>query len=121
MGTREGRVKTDDPLKEETEQQKKTSAPSRYSEDVYQNNHTAVWGSYWKEGRWGYACCHSFMKQSYCLGGGAKESTEKADIAKLDHLEKVHKQRLEEQNYRVPRVKTATVATARVVLVRVAA
>ncbi|MCP9264914.1 Pre-mRNA-splicing factor SLU7 [Dirofilaria immitis] len=41
---------------------------SRYEEDKYLNNHKSVWGSYWKSGQWGYACCHSLMKNSYCLG-----------------------------------------------------
>ncbi len=47
---------------------------SRYEEDVYNNNHTSVWGSYWKEGRWGYKCCHSFVKNSYCTGATGKEA-----------------------------------------------
>lgn len=34
----------------------------------YINNHLTVWGSYWREGRWGYACCHQFLKNSYCIG-----------------------------------------------------
>ncbi|OZC09003.1 Pre-mRNA-splicing factor SLU7 family protein [Onchocerca flexuosa] len=41
---------------------------SRYEEDKYLNNHKSVWGSYWKSGQWGFACCHSFIKNSYCLG-----------------------------------------------------
>lgn len=40
----------------------KTEVLSRYPEDVYVNNHTSVWGSYWKGGQWGYKCCHSFIK-----------------------------------------------------------
>lgn len=40
----------------------KTEVLSRYLEDVYVNNHTSVWGSYWKGGQWGYKCCHSFIK-----------------------------------------------------------
>lgn len=35
---------------------------SRYEEDVYTNNHTSVWGSFWSNGQWGYKCCHSFVK-----------------------------------------------------------
>lgn len=34
----------------------------------YHNNHTSVWGSYWKDGQWGYRCCHSLMKNTYCVG-----------------------------------------------------
>ncbi|KAA0201638.1 hypothetical protein HAZT_HAZT006494 [Hyalella azteca] len=45
---------------------------SRYEEDVYPNNHTSVWGSYWHEGRWGYNCCHSLLKNSYCTGEAGK-------------------------------------------------
>ncbi|KAJ8254630.1 hypothetical protein GJAV_G00195170 [Gymnothorax javanicus] len=48
--------------------QEKAVARSKYEEDVYINNHTSIWGSYWKEGCWGYKCCHSLVKQSYCTG-----------------------------------------------------
>uniref|UniRef100_A0A8R1UW23 Pre-mRNA-splicing factor SLU7 n=1 Tax=Pristionchus pacificus TaxID=54126 RepID=A0A8R1UW23_PRIPA len=41
---------------------------SRFEEDVYPKNHTAIFGSYWANGRWGFRCCHSFVKQSYCIG-----------------------------------------------------
>ncbi|KAL4631301.1 pre-mRNA-splicing factor SLU7-like [Arapaima gigas] len=46
----------------------KAVACSKYEEDVLINNHTCIWGSYWREGRWGYKCCHSMVKQSYCTG-----------------------------------------------------
>uniref|UniRef100_H2YSG8 Pre-mRNA-splicing factor SLU7 n=1 Tax=Ciona savignyi TaxID=51511 RepID=H2YSG8_CIOSA len=46
----------------------KAKTKSKYVEDNYINNHTSVWGSYWKAGEWGYACCHSTIKQSYCTG-----------------------------------------------------
>lgn len=48
--------------------QEKEVAKSKYEEDVVINNHTSVWGSYWSEGHWGYACCHSLIKLSYCTG-----------------------------------------------------
>jgi pre-mRNA-processing factor SLU7 len=41
---------------------------SRYEEDVLVNNHTAVWGSWWSDGIWGYACCHQTIRNSYCTG-----------------------------------------------------
>ncbi|XP_026686086.1 pre-mRNA-splicing factor SLU7-like [Diaphorina citri] len=41
---------------------------SLYEENVYPNNHTSVWGSWWHNGVWGYKCCHSFIKNSYCTG-----------------------------------------------------
>uniref|UniRef100_A0A6B2EK89 Pre-mRNA-splicing factor SLU7 n=1 Tax=Phlebotomus kandelakii TaxID=1109342 RepID=A0A6B2EK89_9DIPT len=52
--------------------QEKQIVRSRYEEDVLVNNHTAIWGSYWNMGRWGYKCCHSFIKNSYCLGESGK-------------------------------------------------
>ncbi|CAK1541881.1 unnamed protein product [Leptosia nina] len=45
---------------------------SKYEEDTLINNHTSVWGSYWKEGQWGYKCCYSFIKMSYCVGEAGK-------------------------------------------------
>lgn len=39
---------------------------SRYEEDVYINNHTSVWGSYWHDHKWGFKCCKSFIKNSWC-------------------------------------------------------
>ena len=46
---------------------------SKYEEDVKINNHTHIWGSYWKEGQWGYKCCHSFFKYSYCTAEAGNE------------------------------------------------
>uniref|UniRef100_A0A667YZU4 Pre-mRNA-splicing factor SLU7 n=1 Tax=Myripristis murdjan TaxID=586833 RepID=A0A667YZU4_9TELE len=46
----------------------KAVARSKYEEDVLINNHTCIWGSYWRDGCWGYKCCHSMVKQSYCTG-----------------------------------------------------
>lgn len=51
---------------------------SKYEEDVYPNNHTSVWGSYWQAGKWGYKCCHSFIKNSYCTGSAGKKAAEAA-------------------------------------------
>lgn len=52
--------------------QEKQVIKSKYEEDVYINNHTSVWGSYWSGGQWGFKCCHSFIKNSYCLGESGK-------------------------------------------------
>ncbi|RKO89928.1 Pre-mRNA splicing Prp18-interacting factor-domain-containing protein, partial [Blyttiomyces helicus] len=54
--------------------QEKAAVKSKYEEDVFMMNHTAVWGSWWKAGRWGYACCHSYMKQAYCTGAAGIEA-----------------------------------------------
>ena len=32
-----------------------------------------VWGSFWKDGEWGYQCCHSTIKNSYCTGETGKD------------------------------------------------
>uniref|UniRef100_A0A8C1JSU4 Pre-mRNA-splicing factor SLU7 n=1 Tax=Cyprinus carpio TaxID=7962 RepID=A0A8C1JSU4_CYPCA len=53
--------------------QEKAVACSKYEEDVLINNHTCIWGSYWKDGHWGYKCCHSMVKQSYCTGEAGKK------------------------------------------------
>ena len=55
--------------------QEKAKVKSRYEEDVYFNNHTSVWGSYWKDGQWGLKCCHSLIKESYCTGEAGKEAS----------------------------------------------
>lgn len=48
--------------------QEKLIARSQYIEDELINNHTQIFGSWWYEGQWGYACCHQFIKNSYCTG-----------------------------------------------------
>ena len=57
----------------------KVIAKSKYPEDVLINNHTSVWGSWWSNFQWGYACCHSLVKKSYCTGEEGKQAFEEAD------------------------------------------
>ncbi|KAI4152387.1 MAG: hypothetical protein L6R39_001839 [Caloplaca ligustica] len=57
----------------------KVEAMSKYTEDVLINNHTSVWGSWWKNFQWGYACCHSTIKNSYCTGEEGKSAFEEAN------------------------------------------
>lgn len=47
---------------------------SQYEEDVFPNNHKSVFGSYWRGGSWGYKCCYSFIKNSYCTGESGKQA-----------------------------------------------
>ncbi|KAL8820273.1 MAG: hypothetical protein Q9223_001466 [Gallowayella weberi] len=61
----------------------KDVAKSKYPEDVLINNHTSVWGSWWKNFLWGYACCHSTVKNSYCTGEEGKEASEQADRRRI--------------------------------------
>ncbi|KAH8171588.1 pre-mRNA splicing prp18-interacting factor domain-containing protein [Sarocladium implicatum] len=57
----------------------KKAAKSKYPEDVLINNHTSVWGSWWSNFKWGFACCHSVIKNSYCTGDDGKEAWEAAE------------------------------------------
>lgn len=53
--------------------EEKTVVRSRYEEDIYPNNHKSVFGSWWTSGVWGYKCCHSLVRNSYCTGEAGKE------------------------------------------------
>ncbi|KAI5464385.1 putative mRNA splicing protein [Mariannaea sp. PMI_226] len=55
------------------------AAKSKYAEDVLINNHTSIWGSWWSSFKWGYACCHSTVKNSYCTGDEGKAAWEAAE------------------------------------------
>lgn len=56
-----------------------TQVRSRYEEDMHIGNHTSVWGSWWSDGTWGYACCHQCIKNSYCTGAAGEAAA--ADTA----------------------------------------
>ncbi|KAJ8608814.1 hypothetical protein CTAYLR_009364 [Chrysophaeum taylorii] len=53
---------------------------SKYPEDVFVNNHTAVWGSYFCTAtfRWGYADDHSLVKNSYSIGPKGRRANDAA-------------------------------------------
>lgn len=73
----------------------KVKAKSMYPEDVMVNNHTTVWGSWWRDFKWGYACCHATIKNSYCTGEDGKKALEEAERlrdAAADSAEEVPKQ-----------------------------
>lgn len=57
----------------------KIKAKSKYAEDVFPGNHKSVWGSWWSNFQWGFACCHSTVKNSYCTGEAGREAFEKAE------------------------------------------
>ncbi|THV49521.1 hypothetical protein BGAL_0191g00180 [Botrytis galanthina] len=61
----------------------KASAKSKYPEDIYPNNHTSVWGSWWSNFKWGYSCCHSLVKNSYCVGEAGKSAFQDAERARI--------------------------------------
>lgn len=52
-----------------------TSRPaSKYAEDIYENKHTSVWGSFYRDGKWGYDCCHQMSRNAYCTGEAGKKA-----------------------------------------------
>ncbi|KAH7037487.1 putative mRNA splicing protein [Microdochium trichocladiopsis] len=57
----------------------RAAAKSKYAEDVFPNNHTSIFGSWWSNFQWGYACCHSFIKNSYCVGDTGKQAWEASE------------------------------------------
>lgn len=61
-------------------------ARSRYEENVFPGNHTSVWGSWWKDGQWGFACCHQTLKQSYCTGEAGRRAEAMAEQRMADNL-----------------------------------
>uniref|UniRef100_A0A8C4SUK6 Pre-mRNA-splicing factor SLU7 n=1 Tax=Erpetoichthys calabaricus TaxID=27687 RepID=A0A8C4SUK6_ERPCA len=73
--------------------QEKAVVQSKYEEDVLVNNHTCIWGSYWKDGRWGYKCCHSFIKMSYCTGEAGRQNMVSIHQEKLKEKKKKKKQK----------------------------
>ncbi|KAF2709455.1 pre-mRNA-splicing factor SLU7 [Pleomassaria siparia CBS 279.74] len=68
----------------------KTQTKSKYPEDVLLNNHASVWGSWWSNFQWGFACCHSTVKNSYCTGEEGRLAFEAAErirtAADLDEI-----------------------------------
>lgn len=47
-------------------------------------NHTSVWGSFYdrRTGKWGFKCCHSIIRNSYCTGEEGRRANEQ-HIAEL--------------------------------------
>ena len=62
---------------------KKIESKSKYPEDVLINNHTSVWGSWWSNFQWGYQCCHSTVRNSYCTGEQGKTAFQAAEDFRL--------------------------------------
>mmetsp|Transcript_13894 Transcript_13894/g.29996 ORF Transcript_13894/g.29996 Transcript_13894/m.29996 type:complete len:564 (-) Transcript_13894:480-2171(-) len=75
-------------------------AKSRYEEDVYVNNHTCVWGSWWRDGTWGYACCHQSVKNSYCTGKAGEAAAADTAAQMLANMEAKAAQNAEELEQR---------------------
>ncbi|KAM0941703.1 putative transcription factor interactor and regulator CCHC(Zn) family [Dioscorea sansibarensis] len=72
---------------------------SKYEEDVFINNHTSVWGSWWKDHQWGYKCCKQMIRNSYCTGSAGIEAAEAAaDLMKVNMARKEASEEEPEQN-----------------------
>jgi pre-mRNA-processing factor SLU7 len=50
----------------ENDEADEEAVTSRYTEDVLINGHTSVFGSYYKDGIWGYRCCKQTDLDSVC-------------------------------------------------------
>ncbi|PWN27256.1 hypothetical protein BDZ90DRAFT_241034 [Jaminaea rosea] len=72
--------------------QERAKVKSRFEEDVWDNNHTSVWGSWYDlgQGKWGYKCCCSTVANSYCTGEAGREAA-KAAQALHDDDDKHHR------------------------------
>jgi len=64
--------------------QEKSIPKTKYIEDILENNHSEIWGSFWKDGKWGYSCCQQTLRNTYCTGeeGKALENNE-PEVRKL--------------------------------------
>lgn len=54
---------------------------SKYEENIFQNGHTTVWGSYFHRGafRWGHADDHSLLRNSYCTGEAGRKANDESN------------------------------------------
>ena len=59
---------------------------------MYPGNHTSVWGSWWQDGQWGFACCHQTLKQSWCTGEAGLAADARAESRLAENLEARAKQ-----------------------------
>ena len=72
-----------------------TGITTKYDEDIHENGHSSVWGSYWHPILgWGYQCCYSFDKQKICRGEEGKVETIKKEY-ELEHAAKMAKEEQE--------------------------
>lgn len=61
---------------------------SSYSEDQFENGHTAIWGSYYdlKRHAWGYKCCESTLRHCVCTGEQGKLAKRQLEQQMRDRL-----------------------------------
>lgn len=72
----------------------KPAAPvSKYAEDVLEKNHTTIWGSYFKNGQWGYACCYQVQRYAFCTGKEGRRAAVETDKEMNERTDEMNKQR----------------------------
>jgi len=71
---------------------------TKYEEDIHPGNHTSVWGSFWHEGKWGFKCCYSFEKRSYCTGASGRDNFESSISNKAAAFERKSESKIEIEN-----------------------
>eukprot|EP01028_Stygiella_incarcerata_P013839 TRINITY_DN850_c5_g1_i1.p1 TRINITY_DN850_c5_g1~~TRINITY_DN850_c5_g1_i1.p1 ORF type:complete len:552 (-),score=195.46 TRINITY_DN850_c5_g1_i1:119-1774(-) len=64
---------------------------SRYEEDKFIGGHTSVWGSYWKDGRWGYACCRLLERSAVCPSAPSSPRDDDASMEEIEKKEEMDK------------------------------
>lgn len=65
----------------------------KYTKHCFQS----VWGSYWKDGRWGFKCCHNFVKESYCTGAAGIDASHVDIIPAIGNGEEAGEEEEEEE------------------------
>lgn len=72
----------------------KESVPaSKYAEDVLEKNHTRIWGSFWKDGIWGYGCCHQTTRYAFCTGADGKKAAVETEKEMKERTEEALRKR----------------------------
>ncbi|RPB19439.1 hypothetical protein L211DRAFT_814552, partial [Terfezia boudieri ATCC MYA-4762] len=89
-----------------------TAAKSKYVEDKFYGNHTSVWGSWWKNFQWGYTCCHSVIKKSYCTGSEGITANEEAEALRTGRMNDVQKIEYHSKEEEKPRDSSARQPTS---------
>lgn len=60
---------------------------SKYPEDVLEKNHSAIWGSFYKGGKWGYGCCYQTQRNCYCTGEDGKKAALETEREMVQRVE----------------------------------
>ena len=72
---------TPDGKRKQSASERQMVATTKYVEDEYPMNHSSVWGSFYDRSlaSWGYQCCRSTLKNSYCVGQKSQPSIQSSN------------------------------------------